>query len=425
MSSSESTPVGVKVLADHLVKVKLSYEEQIYQLLTKLKVADKENKELKNTLNSMEEELEERRSELFQLKRESSDHWRIEERENWKAALNQVQRDRKRLADENTQLKNDVENYKNRINNLEKQLLDHESIPVITSLNSLSPMVSPVVIGPPLLSSKDTDENNEEDIEIPKHNIPQVIDIDTENNNINNSENNNINNNEDNNTNNEDNKNKNEIINNNEDNNNNNNEDNKNNNEIINNNTNNNTTDNSAIMDTIYQKEDNSESSDEEGVTTIYTASQAINNNNNISDNNNNNISDNNNNNTRSTLLLPPNIILNAVSEDINEDEELNNNNNNNNNKITSTTTTTTTNNNNNKDKSNELKEKDAKIQLYKEQIMNLTNTIKQLQSDIKYNEYTYNKEKDGLMELFNEKITDYQNSLEALKLKLDSEIFL
>lgn len=115
MSDPSKVPVGVKVLADHLVKAKLSYEgmslaaslcvsdrssiEQIYQLLTKLKEAKKENDDLKKQMNQMEEELEERRMEIFQFKREYTDHWRIEERENWKSALNQVQRERKRLAE--------------------------------------------------------------------------------------------------------------------------------------------------------------------------------------------------------------------------------------------------------------------------------------------------------------------------------------
>ena len=150
MSDPSKVPVGVKVLADHLVKVKLSYEEQIYQLLTKLKEAKKENDDLKKQMNQMEEELEERRMEIFQFKREYTDHWRIEERENWKSALNQVQRERKRLAEENDQLKTEISEYKQKIRTLEENMLKS---PLSTSKEiheDPSYNFSPVVDGPPL-----------------------------------------------------------------------------------------------------------------------------------------------------------------------------------------------------------------------------------------------------------------------------------
>ena len=103
MTEESETPIGVKMLADHLVKVKLQYEgsfctysfhwiERINDLLVHIRTIEKEKVELQKRYKQMEDELELRRDEIYQMKREASAQYVIEERENWKAMLNQEKR---------------------------------------------------------------------------------------------------------------------------------------------------------------------------------------------------------------------------------------------------------------------------------------------------------------------------------------------
>ena len=108
MDEDSSTPLGVKMLADHLVKVKLQYEgmntlrftlyiERINELLQYIKTIKKEKKELQQHYKEIEDELEMRRQEIFQMKREASNDYVVEERENWKALLNQQRQENDKL----------------------------------------------------------------------------------------------------------------------------------------------------------------------------------------------------------------------------------------------------------------------------------------------------------------------------------------
>ena len=96
------------MLADHLVKVKLQYEgtvalhfpscgERINELLQYIKTIEKEKKELQQHYKEMEDELEMRRQEIYQMKREASNDYVVEERENWKALLNQQRQENEKL----------------------------------------------------------------------------------------------------------------------------------------------------------------------------------------------------------------------------------------------------------------------------------------------------------------------------------------
>lgn len=108
MDEESSTPLGVKMLADHLVKVKLQYEgtaalhspscvERINELLQYIKTIEKEKKELQQHYKEMEDELEMRRQEIYQMSSEASNDYVVEERENWKALLNQQRQENEKL----------------------------------------------------------------------------------------------------------------------------------------------------------------------------------------------------------------------------------------------------------------------------------------------------------------------------------------
>ena len=108
MSEDPDTPLGVKMLADHLVKVKMQYEglvplfsvigvEQINDMLVKMRGMEKEKDEMKRQYKLLEDELEQRRNEVFQLKRANNAQYVIEERENWRAMVTQQKQEIEKL----------------------------------------------------------------------------------------------------------------------------------------------------------------------------------------------------------------------------------------------------------------------------------------------------------------------------------------
>ena len=66
-------------------------------MLQYIKSIEREKKELARRYKEMEDELETRRQEIYQMKREASNEYVVEERENWKALLNQQRQDNDKL----------------------------------------------------------------------------------------------------------------------------------------------------------------------------------------------------------------------------------------------------------------------------------------------------------------------------------------
>ena len=60
-------------------------------MIVHLRTVEKEKEEMRKKYKQMEDELELRRQEIFQMKRESSTQYVMEERENWKAVMAQQQ----------------------------------------------------------------------------------------------------------------------------------------------------------------------------------------------------------------------------------------------------------------------------------------------------------------------------------------------
>lgn len=88
---------GLRLLANHLAKVKLEAAEQLYSINTKLKGVSEENRELHSEV-----------ARLKQLCRENTLHWRLQERDDWKALVEAVQKDRSRLENDNERLSNEI-----------------------------------------------------------------------------------------------------------------------------------------------------------------------------------------------------------------------------------------------------------------------------------------------------------------------------
>ena len=96
------------MLADHLVKVKIQYEglnmqlmiisvEQINDMLVKMRNMEKEKDEMKRQYKLLEDELEQRRNEVYQLKRANNAQYVMEERENWRAIVTQQKQEIEKL----------------------------------------------------------------------------------------------------------------------------------------------------------------------------------------------------------------------------------------------------------------------------------------------------------------------------------------
>lgn len=66
-------------------------------MLQYIKSIEREKKELARRYKEMEDELEMRRQEIYQMKREASNEYVVEERENWKALLNQQRQENDKL----------------------------------------------------------------------------------------------------------------------------------------------------------------------------------------------------------------------------------------------------------------------------------------------------------------------------------------
>ena len=103
------------MLADHLVKVKMQYEglilpftviciEQINDMLVKMRGMEKEKDEMKRQYKLLEDELEQRRNEIFQLKRANNAQYVMEERENWRSMVTQQKQEIEKLKKGSTVL---------------------------------------------------------------------------------------------------------------------------------------------------------------------------------------------------------------------------------------------------------------------------------------------------------------------------------
>ena len=113
MSSESDEGVGVKMLADHLVQVKSQYEsillfyflftlDQVNELTKKLEQLELEKKNMERDYRQMEKELDSKRVEILNMKRANVAQYAIEERENWKAMLQQQKSENKRRGSDVT-----------------------------------------------------------------------------------------------------------------------------------------------------------------------------------------------------------------------------------------------------------------------------------------------------------------------------------
>lgn len=98
---------GLRLLANHLAKVKLEAAENRYELSRLLKITQGKNEELEGEV-----------CRLKQLCRENTLHWRLQERDDWKALVEAVQKDRSRLERENEKLVTEISLLRQQVTSL-------------------------------------------------------------------------------------------------------------------------------------------------------------------------------------------------------------------------------------------------------------------------------------------------------------------
>ena len=85
---------GLRLLSEHLAKVKQQSEVAVQALGEKAKVLESENDLLRRQLQACLDELDFRNGQVEQLKMENTKKWRVEERNDWRALVDSVQLDR-------------------------------------------------------------------------------------------------------------------------------------------------------------------------------------------------------------------------------------------------------------------------------------------------------------------------------------------
>lgn len=100
---------GVQAMALHLAKVKRECHEAVETLAEKVKLLEEDKSALLLQLESVLDELDYSNGQVAQLRLENSKKWRVEERNDWMALVDSVQRDRDELQLENERLNKDLE----------------------------------------------------------------------------------------------------------------------------------------------------------------------------------------------------------------------------------------------------------------------------------------------------------------------------
>eukprot|EP01041_Mallomonas_annulata_P002586 gene2586-5058_t len=101
---------GVQKLTEYLIQTRRQAEQSIDCLTQKVIELEAVCSSYQENLTKLEEERDYFKQHVEQLKIENSKKWRLQERDDWKALVDSVQKDRDRLQDECLRLENALEN---------------------------------------------------------------------------------------------------------------------------------------------------------------------------------------------------------------------------------------------------------------------------------------------------------------------------
>ena len=95
--AEDQAVVGLRMLAEHLAKVKLEATENAYVLEQRVKALEAENAQLQSRLGRARDDLRDYKDQIGQLQRENSRKWRVQERADWKQLVATLRAERKVL----------------------------------------------------------------------------------------------------------------------------------------------------------------------------------------------------------------------------------------------------------------------------------------------------------------------------------------
>jgi len=114
---------GLKKLTEYLQQTRRQAESAIDVLNEKVSELQHENKLLNQMIEKLEVEREQFKNQTEQLKLENTAKWKFQERDDWKALVDSVQKDRSRLQELCTTLESELETCRHENEELRAQLL--------------------------------------------------------------------------------------------------------------------------------------------------------------------------------------------------------------------------------------------------------------------------------------------------------------
>ena len=121
MTSSD----GLQRLTEYLAQTRRQANAAIDILNTKVEELELRNSELRQREKSLQAERDDFQSQLKLLRAENSTKYQLRERDDWKAVLDSVQKDRKRLSDECKALKRQLDNLQYENQRLQREVEIH------------------------------------------------------------------------------------------------------------------------------------------------------------------------------------------------------------------------------------------------------------------------------------------------------------
>ncbi|KAH9262546.1 hypothetical protein BASA82_000412 [Batrachochytrium salamandrivorans] len=100
---------GIQLLGQHLAKVKLEAEEKAHQYRNQISQLEREKREQSQVLGQSQDLVLALEQKVRELEMQMTKKWQIEYRDNWIAQVDSLKQDKKKLKEENEQMKASIQ----------------------------------------------------------------------------------------------------------------------------------------------------------------------------------------------------------------------------------------------------------------------------------------------------------------------------
>lgn len=100
---------GIQLLGQHLAKVKLEAEERAHQYRNQISQLEREKREQSQVLGQSQDRVLALEQQVRELEMQMTKKWQIEYRDNWIAQVDSLKQDKKKLKEENEQMKASIQ----------------------------------------------------------------------------------------------------------------------------------------------------------------------------------------------------------------------------------------------------------------------------------------------------------------------------